>query len=164
MKRIIPFIVIIVMCVFVVFLIGILTSLKDTQNLDQNSETYISLDEKNLITTSTVGYNSISVYQIDKEIIINAQSDTAFFDDQQFTVDVNEEITADDIEILWSGIGGKKVKIDENSNALRSELLFGYIIIKEDDKIVFEKTVNFAEKAIDAIEEVYENEMQDNKW
>ena len=163
MKRIIPFIVIIVMCVFVVFLIGILTSLKDTQNLDQNSETYISLDEKNLITTSTVGYNSISVYQIDKEIIINAQSDTAFFDDQQFTVDVNEEITADDIEILWSGIGGKKVKIDENSNALRSELLFGYIIIKEDDKIVFEKTVNFAEKAIDAIEEVYENEMQDNK-
>lgn len=149
MKRIIPFIVIIVMCVFVVFLIGILTSLKDTQNLDQNSETYISLDEKNLITTSTVGYNSISVYQIDKEIIINAQSDTAFFDDQQFTVDVNEEITADDIEILWSGIGGKKVKIDENSNALRSELLFGYIIIKEDDKIVFEKTVNFAEKAID---------------
>lgn len=163
MKRIIPFIVIIVMCVFVVFLIGILTSLKDTQNLDQNSETYISLDEKNLITTSTVGYNSISVYQIDKEIIINAQSDTAFFDDQQFTVDVNEEITADDIEILWSGIGGKKVKIDENSNALRSELLFGYIIIKEDDKIVFEKTVNFAEKAIDAIEDVYENEMQDNK-
>ena len=46
---------------------------------------------------------------------------------------------------------------------MRSELLFGYIIIKEDDKIVFEKTVNFAEKAIDAIEDVYENEMQDNK-
>lgn len=163
MKRIISFIVIIVMCVFVVFLIGILTSLKDTQNLDQNSETYISLDEKNLITTSTVGYNSISVYQIDKEIIINAQSDTAFFDDKQFTVNVNKEITADDIEILWSGIGGKKVKVDENSNALRSELLFGYITIKEDDKIVFEKTIDFAEKAIDAIEDVYENEMQDSK-
>lgn len=112
MRKIKPFIVAIVICVFVVFLIGMLTSLKDTQNLDQNSKTYISVDEKNLITTSTVGYNSISVYQIDKEIIINAQSDTAFFDDKQFTVDVNKEITADDIEILWSGIGGKKVKVD----------------------------------------------------
>ncbi|MEJ8737063.1 hypothetical protein WKT02_06335 [Erysipelotrichaceae bacterium HCN-30851] len=46
---------------------------------------------------------------------------------------------------------------------MRSELLFGYITIKVDDKIVFEKTIDFAEKVIDAIEDAYENEMQDSK-
>lgn len=46
---------------------------------------------------------------------------------------------------------------------MRSELLFANIKIKEDDKIVFEKTIDFAEKVIDAIEDAYENEMQDSK-
>ena len=106
-----------------------------------NDELFVSSEEK---------YNSIKVYKQTNMIVINAQSETAFFDGAQFTVETDGKITPEDIEITWMTIGGNTEQAEDNDRIIAE------IKIYDNDELICDTKINFAKKAIDAIEDVLE--------
>lgn len=99
-----------------------------------------------LLMESKEGYNSIAVYQQNNRLIINAKSEAAFFDGAQFIVDTQKKISPSDVEIIWRALGGKTETTKGN------ERIIAEIKIQESGEIIFNKKLNFAIKAFDAIE------------
>ena len=83
-------------------------------------------------------------------LVINAQSETAFFDGAQFTVETDGKITPEDIEITWMTIGGNTEQAEDNDRIIAE------IKIYDNDELICDTKINFAKKAIDAIEDVLE--------
>jgi hypothetical protein len=106
-----------------------------------NDELFVSSEEK---------YNSIKVYKQTNMLVINAQSETAFFDGAQFTVETDGKITPEDIEITWMTIGGNTEQAEDNDRIIAE------IKIYDNDELICDTKINFAKKAIDAIEDVLE--------
>ena len=106
-----------------------------------NDELFVSSEEK---------YNSIKVYKQTNMLVINAQSETAFFDGAQFTVETDGKITPEDIEITWMTIGGNTEQAEDNDRIIAE------IKIYDNDELIFDKKINFAKKGFDAIEDVLE--------
>ena len=50
--------------------------------------------------------------------------------------------------IEWTTVGGKSEKSESNDRIIAE------IIIKENDKLIFDKKINFMRKGIDAIEDI----------
>ena len=106
-----------------------------------NDELFVSSEEK---------YNSIKVYKQTNMLVINAQSETAFFDGAQFTVETDGKITPEDIEITWMTIGGNTEQAEDNDRIIAE------IKIYDNDELIFDKKINFAKKGFDATEDVLE--------
>ena len=106
-----------------------------------NDELFVSSEEK---------YNSIKVYKQTNMLVINAQSETAFFDGAQFTVETDGKITPEDIEITWMTIGGNTEQAEDNDRIIAE------IKIYDNDELIFDKKINFEKKGFDAIEDVLE--------
>ena len=106
-----------------------------------NDELFVSSEEK---------YNSIKVYKQTNMLVINAQSETAFFDGAQFTVETDGKITPEDIEITWMTIGGNTEQAEDNDRIIAE------IKIYDNDELICDTKIKFAKKAIDAIEDVLE--------
>ena len=106
-----------------------------------NDELFVSSEEK---------YNSIKVYKQTNMLVINAQSETAFFDGAQFTVETDGKITPEDIEITWMTIGGNTEQAEDNDRIIAE------IKVYDNDELIFDKKINFAKKGFDAIEDVLE--------
>ena len=106
-----------------------------------NDELFVSSEEK---------YNSIKVYKQTNMLVINAQLEMAFFDGAQFTVETDGKITPEDIEITWMTIGGNTEQAEDN------DLIIAEIKIYDNDELICDTKINFAKKAIDAIEDVLE--------
>ena len=83
-------------------------------------------------------------------LVINAQSETAFFDGAQFTVETDGKITPEDIEITWMTIGSNTEQVEDNDRIIAE------IKIYDNDELIFDKKINFAKKGFDAIEDVLE--------
>ena len=92
-----------------------------------NDELFVSLEEK---------YNSIKVYKQTNMLVINAQSETAFFDGAQFTVETDGKITPEDIEITWMTIGGNTEQAEDNDRIIAE------IKIYDNDELIFDKKIN----------------------
>ena len=83
-------------------------------------------------------------------MVINALSEAAFFDGVQFTVEIEGEITPEDIEIIWMTIGGNTEYVEGNDRIVAE------IKISDNDELIFDTKINFAKKAFDALEDVLE--------
>ena len=99
--------------------------------------------------TGTVGPETI-----DKMENRLAHSDAAFFDGTQFIVETKGNVELEDIEVIWTTIGGGTERTENN------DLIIAEIKIYEDDNLIFDTKVNFAKKAFDAIEAVLETQMK----
>ena len=106
-----------------------------------NDELFVSSEEK---------YNSIKVYRQANVLVINALSEAAFFDGVQFTVEIEGKITPEDVEIIWMTIGGNTEYVEGNDRIIAE------IKISDNDELICDTKINFAKKAIDAIEDVLE--------
>ena len=84
------------------------------------------------------------------KLVINAQSEAAFFDGVQFTVEIEGEIAQEDVEIIWMTIGGNTEYVEGNDRIIAE------IKISDNDELICDTKINFAKKAIDAIEDVLE--------
>lgn len=103
-----------------------------------------------LFISSEEGYNSIEIYKQENKLVINAQSEAAFFDGVQFTVEIEGEIAQEDVEIIWMTIGGNTEYVEGNDRIIAE------IKISDNDELICDTKINFAKKAIDAIEDVLE--------
>ena len=71
-------------------------------------------------------------------------------DGVQFTVEIEGEITPEDVEIIWMTIGGNMEYVEGNDRIIAE------IKISDNDELICDTKINFAKKAIDAIEDVLE--------
>lgn len=113
---------------------------------DQRS--FDGIDNKKLLASSTEGYNSVSVYKQENLLIIDAESEAAFFDGAQFTVETQGNVEAEDIEIIWMTLGGGTQRTEDN------DLIIAEVKISENNELIADIKINFAKKAFDAIEDV----------
>ena len=110
----------------------------------------IPVNSDEFFSSSEEGYNSIEIYKRANMLVINAQSEAAFFDGVQFTVETEGEITPEDIEIIWMTLGGNTEYAEGNDRIIAE------IKITDNDELIFDTKINFAKKAFDAIEDVLE--------
>lgn len=110
----------------------------------------IETSDYELLSQSTEGYNTIEVYQHEGKIVVNAKSETAFFDGAQFIVESENELSSEDVTIIWTTIGGGTEKAEGN------ERIIGEVIIQENALVILDKKINFMRKGFDAITEMLE--------
>lgn len=122
------------------------------KNADEPEEIFvIPVNSDELFISSEEGYNSIKVYKQENVLVINALSEAAFFDGVQFTVEIDGEITPEDIEIIWMTIGGNTEYVEGDDRIIAE------IKISDNDELICDTKINFAKKAFDAIEDVLES-------
>lgn len=110
----------------------------------------VPVNHGELLTSSKEGYNSVEIYQQENQLVVNAESEAAFFDGVQFIVETEGEIPPENVEIIWMTIGGKKEQTEENDRMIAE------IKICDKDELICDTKINFAKKAFDAIEDVLE--------
>lgn len=136
----------VVMLIFVA-----VTAYLHEKNADKSEEIFvIPVNNDELFVSSEEKYNSIKVYKQTNMLVINAQSEAAFFDGVQFTVEIEGEIAQEDVEIIWMTIGGNTEYVEGNDRIIAE------IKISDNDELICDTKINFAKKAIDAIEDVLE--------
>lgn len=119
----------------------------------ENSKRYAqnSMDNEIVLTSSSEGYNSVVVYQLNNALIVSAESEAAFFDGVRYEVETQGNVNSDDIEIVWTTLGGSTEKTEDN------DFIIAEIKISEDGELISDNKINFAKKAFDAIEDVLKN-------
>lgn len=136
----------VVMLIFIV-----VASYLSEKNVDEPEELFVvPVTRDELFISSEEGYNSIEIYKQENKLVINAQSEAAFFDGVQFTVEIEREIAQEDVEIIWMTIGGNTEYVEGNDRIIAE------IKISDNDELICDTKINFAKKAIDAIEDVLE--------
>ena len=60
----------------------------------------------------------------------------------------------EDIEIIWTALGGKTKVSDDNS------FIYAEIRVYEDNKLIFNEKINFVQKAFDIMQELENEEMR----
>jgi len=125
-------------------------------NKTQNESSYVSTTDSELICEESVSPNEkyvdsendkvlyeVQVYQNkNNTIIVNASSNSAFFDDMQYTIEYDEKISKSDVIITWQTLMGAKEATKENQIAIAD------VSISSDDNVFNEQKINFGEKAI----------------
>lgn len=103
-----------------------------------------SISAKELLLEETVGFNSIQVYQRNRQLVINVDSEGEFFDGAHFIIPTNKELNASDITLNWSGLFGEVDIEDQNKIILDISIL-------ENQEVIFEERINFLEKGMEAL-------------
>ncbi len=114
----------------------------------------IAIDHGELLVSSKEGYHSVTVYKKENSLTVYAESDAGFFDGAQFTVETQGEVESEDIEVIWTTLGGGTEKTETN------DFIIAEIKISENDNLIFDTKVNFAKKGFEAIEDVFEELMK----
>ncbi len=141
-------ILILLIAVLVCSLIGIY--FLDRHN-KKTEDPFINIVNSNqLIKESTEKYNSIRVYQQKGQLIVNAESESDFFDGAQFTIPTKGEIDASKVEIIWTTVMGGPVETEGN------ERVVAEIRVQEEGEIIFDKKINFAKKGMDIVVDMLE--------
>lgn len=142
---------------FLLSLVFILTgcSLKSADNRSN----LISTEKAKLIYEETLSPNkefvtsdedlvndNIEIYQDENYVIIvNASSNSLLFEDQQYTLEYDKQITEEDITVSWTTLMG-------NSEANESDLLsIAQVSISNNGVVFSERKINFANNAMDII-------------
>ena len=122
------------------------------KNNDNEKREMFSVPVKNneLLVCSEEGFNSIKVYRKENQIVVNAESESAFFEGTQFSVGTSGEITPENVEIIWMTIGGGTEQVEDNDRIIAE------IKITDNGELICDTKINFAKKAFEAVEDVLE--------
>ena len=122
------------------------------KNNDNEKREMFSAPVKNneLLVCSEEGFNSIKVYRKENQIVVNAESESAFFEGTQFSVGTSGEITPENVEIIWMTIGGGTEQVEDNDRIIAE------IKITDNGELICDTKINFAKKAFEAFEDVLE--------
>lgn len=128
--------------------IGCVVFLSRNNRDSKEDSNQLPLVSGELLVSSKEGYNSVEIYKQENKLVINAQSDAAFFDGVQYSVETQGEINPEDIEIVWKTLGGGTERTEDN------DFIIAEIKITENNDLIYDSKINFAKKAFDAVEDV----------
>ena len=142
----------IIIIIIVVMLIFWGCTMLIVKNNDNEKREMFSAPVKNneLLVCSEEGFNSIKVYRKENQIVVNAESESAFFEGTQFSVGTSGEITPENVEIIWMTIGGGTEQVEDNDRIIAE------IKITDNGELICDTKINFAKKAFEAVEDVLE--------
>lgn len=138
----------IVLIIALFIFVGCVVFLSKNNKGSRDESVRLPLASGELLVSSKEGYNSVEIYQQENQLVINAESEAAFFDATQLMVETQGEISAENVEIVWTTIGGGTEMEADN------DLIIAEIKISENDDLIFDTKINFAKKGFDAVEDV----------
>lgn len=138
-------------CILILLLLGCIVLLKWNDAGNHENPFPISVIGGELLMSSREGFGSVTIYRMGDLLVINAESDAEFFDGAQFTVEAEGEIGPEDIEVIWTTLGGRIRRGDEGAED--HDFIIAEIKITENGELIFDTKVNFAKKAFEAIDE-----------
>ncbi len=109
------------------------------------NEEYIEDDKDKVIL-------EIKVYQDkDNTIVVTATDNTEFFEDKEYTLKYDKDISESNISIEWTTLMGNDKPTKED------QMVIATVKISDGDKVVSERKINFAKNAMDVIVENIES-------
>lgn len=115
----------------------------------------IKLAKDAQIFSETIGYNTITIFQKDDQVVLNASTISAFFDGAQFTFTAAQPLQASDIRIAWYPIFGDKDEKD-NKEIPDKDKMICEILITQNAEPLFSKKINFMQKGLEALDDALE--------
>ena len=106
----------------------------------------VSPNEQYAESDADVVYYTVEIYQNEEnDIIVNADSNSEFFDRMQYVIPCDEKISEADIQVEWTTImGNPKPEKDD-------QLAVAQVTISENGEIISQRKINFARKAMEVI-------------
>ncbi len=96
-------------------------------------------------------YLSVQIYQRqDNLIVVNADSNSAFFDGLQYTVEAEKTLTASDVEVEWLTFMGSAEDSEEDQKCV------GDVKIFTDGELISERKINYFSKGIEIVADTVE--------
>lgn len=108
----------------------------------------IDIGKYKLLVQSKEDYNSIDVYQLDKSIVVNAKSESAFFDVLSLQWKAKSQLSAEDITITWTTLTGSTEKTEGHDRIIAE------IKIEDNGTVILDKKINFMKKAIGGVTDI----------
>ncbi len=113
-------------------------------------KTSISPNKEFAEEENIVNYN-IEVYQNDDySIIVNATSNSAFFEDTQYIIEHDKKISDANIDIKWTTLMGNEKHSKDDTLAV------AHLSFSENNEVFSERTINFVKGAIEIVTDVYQ--------
>ncbi len=140
--------------IILLFFIGCLVLFsRNNENKQEVSEQF-ALDDGELLVSSKEGYNTVKIYKQRDALVICAESESVFFDAIRLTVEPKGDIPPENVEIIWTTLGGRMERTEDN------DFIIAEIKITENDNLIYDSKINFAKKAFDAVEDVLQGQME----
>lgn len=108
----------------------------------------VSPNEQYAESDTDIVYYTVEIYQNEEnDIIIDADSNSEFFDRMQYVIPCDEKISESDIRVEWTTLmGNPRPEKDD-------QLAVAQVTISEKGEIISQRKINFARKAIEVIED-----------
>lgn len=150
-KRIIVVVVssiVLCLCLFFIFQIEKDTSTSN-EDLTLIYEETVSPNKKYVSNKKDIVHYTIKIYQEDKnKVYVYAESNSPVFENTNYSVDYNQKLSKEDIQIKWMTLSG-------STEAKKSDQLgLANVKILKDGSVVNEKVICFVGKGVKAITDV----------
>ena len=150
-KRIIVVVVssiVLCLCLFFIF-----QNEKDTSTSNKDLtlvyEETVSPNKKYVSDKKDIVHYTIKIYQEDKNTVqVHAESNSPIFENTNYTVDYNQKLSKEDIQIKWMTLSGST---EPKKN---DQLGLANVKILKDGSVVNEKVISFVSNGVKAITDV----------
>ena len=150
-KRIIVVVVssiVLCLCLFFIF-----QNEKDTSTSNKDLtlvyEETVSPNKKYVSDKKDIVHYTIKIYQEDKNTVqVHAESNSPIFENTNYSVDYNQKLSKEDIQIKWMTLSGST---EPKKN---DQLGLANVKILKDGSVVNEKVISFVSKGVKAITDV----------
>lgn len=150
-KRIIVVVVssiVLCLCLFFIFQIEKDTSISN-EDLTLIYEETVSPNKKYVSNKKDIVHYTIKIYQEDKNTVqVHAESNSPVFENTNYSVDYNQKLSKEDIQIKWMTLSGST---EPKKN---DQLGLANVKILKDGSVVNEKVISFVGKGVKAITDV----------
>lgn len=138
------------LCLFFIFQIEKDTSTSN-EDLTLIYEETVSPNKKYVSNKKDIVHYTIKIYQEDKNkvyVYVYAESNSPVFENTNYSVDYNQKLSKEDIQIKWMTLSG-------STEAKKSDQLgLANVKILKDGSVVNEKVISFVGKGVKAITDV----------
>lgn len=111
----------------------------------------IKTKSDNLVATYKSNFHYVDIYSFNNKIVINAYSKSKFDKPNQQVIPFKGNITKENIEVKWKGIGG--IDLEQGN----SGVIAANIKITQNGEVIFNDTIDLVEKLWDVLPEVLGN-------
>lgn len=125
--------------------------LEITQNMELIYEETISPNKEYAETEEDIVNYTVEVYQDrDNVIWVNSKSNSEFFKPLQYELELDTNITKEDVDIEWTTLMGNP------TSTKADQLGIAYVSISENGELVSKRKICFANRAIEIIEDAFD--------
>lgn len=148
-KRMIVVVVVVSSIVLCLSLFFIFQNETDTSHLSKVYEESVSPNKEYVSNKNDIVHYTIKIYQEDKnKVYVYAESNSPVFENTNYSVDYNQKLSKEDIQIKWMTLSGSTEPKENDQLGLAN------VKILKDGSVVNEKAISFVGKGVKTITDV----------